>query len=333
MSLRTGVTGALIFILLTLAGCAQAPVQRPVSTVIIPTAKQAAATEPPAPLPTLTAVPPTPDLAVSQAATDVPAATATDPAPQDTATLEPDAWQSLPVVPELSEKARQIYARGRELGTDPHAFSKVGDCESRTTWFLGDFDAKPKNYDLGPYPTLQDTVDYFAGSWGRLSLVARPGFTVASFLSPIWADLKICNKGESPLACEYRLHNPSIALISVGTNDVARPDAFEQNLRKVIEFTISQGIVPVLSTKADNLEGNNRMNATIARLAHEYDIPLWNFYLAAHELPKHGLQNDLAHLTWAPNDFSVDANLQEAWPVRNLTALQVMDALRKALNP
>ena len=193
-------------------------------------------------------------------------------------------------------------------------------------WFLGDFDLGPQFYNLGPYAALQETVDYYQGSFGRLSQVARPGFTVASMLSPLWADRKECEPNESPLACEYRQHNPALALISVGTNDVARPDGFEKNLREVIEQTIEAGIVPVLATKADNLEGNHHLNATIARLALEYDLPLWNFWRAVQDLPGQGLQEDRAHLTWSPNDYADAANLKRAWPVRNLTALQVLDA-------
>ncbi len=243
-----------------------------------------------------------------------------------------DGWKELPVIPTVSQTAREIYAQGQSLGRQPQAFSKVGDCESRTVWFLGDFDLGPKYYNLGPYAALQDTVDYYQGSFGRLSQVARPGFTVASMLSPLWADRKECEPNESPLACEYRQHNPALALISVGTNDVARPDGFEKNLRAVIEQTLEAGIVPVLATKADNLEGNHHLNATIARLALEYDLPLWNFWRAVQDLPGQGLQEDRAHLTWSPNDYADAANLKRAWPVRNLTALQVLDALRQELS-
>ncbi len=57
--------------------------------------------------------------------------------------------------------------------------------------------------------------------------------------------------------------------------------------------------MPILATKADNLEGDQAINATIARLAYEYDLPLWNFWLAVQPLPDHGLQPDGSHLTWA----------------------------------
>lgn len=305
------------------AGCAPQPAPQAAATKP-PQVSNAPAANPPAALPT-----PTPTIPPVLPTPTVPAAPA---APTARPTLGADGWKELPVIPTVSQTAREIYAQGQSLGRQPQAFSKVGDCESRTVWFLGDFDLGPQYYNLGPYAALQDTVDYYQGSFGRLSQVARPGFTVASMLSPLWADRKECEPNESPLACEYRQHNPALALISVGTNDVARPDGFEKNLREVIEQTIEAGIVPVLATKADNLEGNHHLNATIARLALEYDLPLWNFWRAVQDLPGQGLQEDRAHLTWSPNDYADPANLKRAWPVRNLTALQVLDALRQELS-
>jgi len=83
-------------------------------------------------------------------------------------------------------------------------------------------------------------------------------------------------------------------------------------------------------TKADNLEGDQMLNLTMVRLAYEYDLPVWNFWLAVQGLPAHGLQPDGAHLTHAPNKFSDPVALLSAWPVRNLTALQVLDVIMQA---
>ncbi len=264
----------------------------------------------------------------------LPAATAeTPPAPAPTAaqraTPAADDWQSLPVLPALSPRALEIYRRGQVLGRDPRAFSKVGDCESAPDWFLADFDRGPKYYQLGPYAGLQPVIDYFAGSYRHISLAARPGFTATSVLTPLWADPKQCGKDESPLACEYRVSNPAFAIIMLGSNNAPRPERFEPQMRKILDQTIERGIVPVLVTKADNLEGNHAINQAIARLAAEYGIPLWNFWAAVQPLPHHGLQDDGAHLTWAANRFDDPAVLDSAWPVRNLTALQVLDILMR----
>ncbi|HEY9528819.1 MAG TPA: hypothetical protein VIR02_17155, partial [Anaerolineales bacterium] len=70
-----------------------------------------------------------------------------------------------------------------------------------------------------------------------------------------------------------------------------------------------------------------RINRTIACLAQEYELPLWNFWSAIQPLPNHGLQPDLEHLTYGITDFSDADAMQSAWTVRNLTALQVLDAV------
>jgi hypothetical protein len=247
--------------------------------------------------------------------------------PKSTATLDADAWQQMPVIPKLSERALQIYENGIKQGTNPNAFSKIGDCESRTTWFLSTFDGDPSMYSLGEYQDLQPVIDHYRGSWSRLSQAAKPGFTTAAVLSPLWADPEQCEKDETPLACEFRIHNPSVVLINMGTNDVPHKDRFEENLRAIAEYCISRGVLPILGTKADNLEGDNSINETIAKLAYEYDIPLWNFWLAVQPLPGHGLQPDGAHLTYAGSYFDRPGNLDNAWPMRNLTALQVLQVV------
>ena len=248
-----------------------------------------------------------------------------------TPTLSPDAWMVMPVIPTFSDTAREIYKRGLSMGRDPRRFSKAGDCESTTGWYLAEFDREPPTYRLGDYSNLQSTIEYYAGSFGRESLAVRRGANTSSLLTSLWADQKQCEAGESMLACEYRFHNPSVVIIAVGTNDSLGVDNFEEQMRHIIEFTISEGIVPVLGTKADNAEGDHAINAIVAKLAYEYDIPLWNFWLAVQTLPNHGLDSDGAHLTFAGNRFDNPANMQKAWPWRNLTALQTLDAARQAL--
>lgn len=253
------------------------------------------------------------------------------PASSNRTAPAPDAWQSLPVIPVLSEHARSIYLRGLQMGRDPHSFSKVGDCQSITTYFLSDMET-PGLIDLGPYTSLQQTIDWFKGSFARESLSVKGGFNAAAVLSPLRADPKFCTTGESPVACEYRLHNPSIAVISLEEWWAGHPENYEKYMRQIIEYSIQQGVLPIVATKADNLEGNQLINQTIARLAWEYDIPLWNFWAAAHPLPGHGMIEDGFHLTHGNNfNFAVGPALQTGWTMRNLTALQVLDAVRRAV--
>ncbi|MGD0706939.1 MAG: SGNH/GDSL hydrolase family protein [Anaerolineaceae bacterium] len=245
--------------------------------------------------------------------------------------LPPEQWQQWPVIPDkISDAALAIYRRGLQAGNDSTRFSKVGDCGSGASWFLGDFDLGPANYSLGSYTDLAPVIAAYQGSWGRVNKSIGDGWSVATELSQLWADPKQCKTGETPVACEYRIWKPSVVLILLGTNDRFHKDKLDTQLHQLVDFFIQNGVLPVLATKADNMEGDQSINLIIARTAYEYDIPLWNFWRAVQDLPHKGLDNDNEHLTWAPNRFNNAADMQEAWPVRNLGALQMMDLIWKA---
>ncbi len=243
------------------------------------------------------------------------------PSPTPDLRLLPEDWQEWPVTPErISASMRQVYLQGLANGNNPHAFSKVGDCQNVTGAFLGFFD-QPGTYQLvGKYEELQATIDYFSGSFGRDSQAVRGGFNVASVLSPIWADLEACQQGETPLECEFRLHRPSIVLISMETWFPGREvDTYTKYLRQIIEFSIQHGAVPILATKADNTEGDHSINLAIARLAYEYDLPLWNFWKAVQPLPNNGID-------WDRDATGFHVTI-DAWNVRSFTALDTINAV------
>jgi hypothetical protein len=279
------------------------------------------------------------DSSLTVEATVIPGQTSTLPH-NSTATSNPIDWMSLPIIPIVSQNARQIYQHGLGLGNDPHAFSKIGDCQSISTYFLSYFDL-PGYYDLGDNSSMQETIDWYSGSFSRDSLAVKSGFNAAAILSPLRADSKQCNPNENPVACEFRLNRPSVAIISLEEWWAGHPENYETYMRRIIEYSIQQGVVPIIATKADNLEGNNLINQTIANLAQEYDIPLWNFWSAVQPLPNHGLisndssgEVDMFHLTHSNeyyfyNDPSAN---QSGWSVRNLTALQSLDAVRRDLS-
>ena len=248
---------------------------------------------------------------------------------KESPTPAPANWQDYPVVPGLSAKAVEIYQRGLLLGNNPHRFSKIGDCQNITTYFLSAFE-DPDLYTLGAdYADLQATIDWYFGSFSRESLAVAGGLNVARVLSPFHANRELCDPNESPLACEVRVHNPSVALVSFEENWSQRsPEEYEKHLRTIVESLIAEGVLPILATKADNLEGDHSINATIAKVAAEYEIPLWNFWLAVQPLPGHGLHADGFHLTVAGSHFDDPLRMKKAWPWRNLTALQALDAVR-----
>jgi len=247
--------------------------------------------------------------------------------------LAKDAWMQMPVVPiSVSDAMVEVHERGLILGNDPTHFSVIGDCQNVSSYFLSTFE-KTDDYSLGTeYAYLQPTIDYYHGSFSRVSVAVKGGFNAAAVISPLRADPKTCNSNESPLDCELRLWRPSVVIVSMETWWSHKPaQEYDKYMRKVLDRIIETGAVPIITTKADNLEGDNSINATVAQLAYEYDIPLWNFWAAVQPLPDRGLSDDGFHLTFARNFFDDPTRMKNAWPWRNLTALQTLDVVRKGL--
>jgi hypothetical protein len=239
----------------------------------------------------------------------------------------------MPAVPiGISEAMKAVYQKGLALGNDPKHLSIIGDCQNVSSYFLSVY-AKPGEFSLGEeYTYLQPTIDYYQDSFARKSLAVRGGFNVAAILSPLRADPKSCNQGESPLDCELRTWRPSVVFVSMETWWSEKPaQEYDKYMRRVIERILAAGTVPIIATKADNLEGDNAINATIAQIAYDYDLPLWNFWAAVQPLPNHGLSSDHFHLTFARNFFDDPVRMRSAWPWRNLTALQTLDVVHRAL--
>jgi hypothetical protein len=229
-----------------------------------------------------------------------------------------------------------IYARGMELGRDPHSLTIIGDCQNIPEFYLGGFE-DPAQYNLSEFTYLQETIDNYAAanSFTRERITANPGYNVASVLSPLWTESEACDTRENPLECELRVNNPSVAIISMETWWYDRPaDSYAAYLRQIVEFLIDNGVVPIVATKADNLEEDWGINAAIVQVAHEYDIPLWNFWASVQHLPGQGLrvdEGDYFHLTYNGPWFHF-YQLDSAWTIRNLTALQSIDAVYRAVN-
>jgi hypothetical protein len=200
---------------------------------------------------------------------------------------DPAQWKSWPVIPDAIDPSLQkVYERGLKLGNDPHAFSLFGDCQARPDDFFGAFETDPKLV-ASLSPDLQELITYFRGSFNRESPTAQDGTTPGSLLWPEWHRGKFgCAFNETPVQCELRIHHPSFVIIQIGTHFESRNTEY---LRKVILQLMDAGVVPILATKADNREVDDRINRDMAVLAAEYDLPLWNFWAALSDLPDRGL--------------------------------------------
>jgi hypothetical protein len=258
--------------------------------------------------------------------------------------------ETYPVMPELTDHARQIFEAGTELGNNPRVFSKVGDCMTASPDFLTAFGGG--EYDLGEYAELQEVVDYFGGtpargegfeedSFANPGLATTSGFNTASVLDSIWSNPNWCEAGESPLACEYRLSRPAFAVIMFGTNDVffTTPALFDYNLRMIVLESIEKGVVPVLNTfptRPEFPEVSLLLNQIIVDISQDYDLPLINLWLALEDLPNGGVDQDATiHLTVPEDGTSTgvfnEETLQTGYTVRNLVTLQAFDMLLREL--
>jgi hypothetical protein len=241
-----------------------------------------------------------------------------------------------PYVSNITARARQIFLDGLARGNNVRAFALVGDSNTDNPAFFTPFDNI--NYNLGSYAYLQATVDHFRGSFGRHSPAAVGSFNTSKVLDPAFADGSRCWGSESPLVCEYRLQKPGVALILIGTGDHHAWQGFEARYRQILDYTISLGIVPVLITKADDLESledtapAGYTNDVIRRLSQDYGVPLLDLRLAVETLPNRGCVADGFHYNSPPDnrtaDFTGD-HLSYGFTMRNLTALQVLDAVRR----
>lgn len=283
---------------------------------------------------------------VAESVTPAPAA----PTEFDLSTLDQIDLHDYPIMPVVSERAREIYQAGQARGRNPHVFSKVGDCMTVAPDFLIPFSTG--SYDLGEYGYLQETIDYFAlvavrevdgqevDSFSNPSLTAASGFTSAGALDSTWSDPAWCQGGESPLACEYRVSNPSLALIMFGTNDVfyVEADRFDLYMRRIVEETIEAGIVPVVSTfppRLDRLEETEIFNRMIVRIAADYDVPLVNLWLAMQDVPNYGVNpEEMTRLTLPEDGCAAcftEENLATGITTHNFITLTALYEIRQAL--
>jgi hypothetical protein len=222
---------------------------------------------------------------------------------------------------------RLVFSHGQSLGRNPAAFAKVGDSTVENLHFLSRFDEGP--YDLGDYSFLAPLIRTFNGSFARDSIAVRLGFHSWSAFDPFWADPILCEPDEGPVPCEIRIHNPSIVFIRLGVNDTSVPASFDSNMRDLVAYCLEQGVIPVLGTKADRLEGPGNTNNEILRtIAAEYEVPLWDFDRVAGTLPDRGLGPDGVHMTsFYSHDYNDPAAFRTGHGVHNLTALLMLDTL------
>jgi hypothetical protein len=240
------------------------------------------------------------------AATPPPAGTATRAGrPAAKATPAPAASFPFPKwIPRITAAQRAIYAAAPKFGKDLGMFTVVGDCNSQPPVYLrrvanGEFDGSRVD------ARMQAVLTKFEASFGRVSLAAKGGFGTANMNDPTWADGALCGVDVGPFECEIWISRASVVFIELGTGDQYAWQSFEEHYRPLVQIALRKGVLPVLVTKADDLESHEgapagHINSIVRKLAAEYDVPLLDFYAATRDLPNFGLIDE------GDKDFHLD---------------------------
>jgi len=302
-----------------------------------------ATTEPePTETPTITStpLPATPTIVVYTATPAEPTATIdpnatptpTPPPPDNVNGIKLDQFVIMP--PAVQANVKAIFAKGQQLGNNAQRFSKVGDSIIEQPHYMVKFDTP--DYNLGQYAYLQDVLNYYRGSYGRDSLAVRRGLHSWSWNNPTWADKDQCQPDEGPVACEYRVHKPTVSFIVLGSNDVGVPEYFRKSMEDLVQFTIDQGVIPIIVTKADRHEGDpdkNINNTILKDIAAKFNVPLLDFDAVAGTMPNRGIDPaDGTHLMfYYAHDYSVPVAFTKGHAIHDLTSVITLDKLWRLL--
>ena len=141
---------------------------------------------------------------------------------------------------------------------------------------------------------MSETVQWFSESMLADNITAVNGYGINTVLDPAFglsAGHNQCLPNETPLDCELRTRRLIIVLVGMGTNWIPHGEvSFEKHLRETVDKILATGALPILATKADNVEGDWKLDLAIAQVAYDYDLPLVNVWRSVQELPNHGLE-------------------------------------------
>ena len=145
-----------------------------------------------------------------------------------------------------------------------------------------------------------------------------------SVLNPMFglsAGYNECGANETPLDCELRIRKPVVVMVAMGTNWVPHAEvSYEKYLRMLVDRILASGALPILATKADNIEQDWKLNEAAAQVAYDYDLPLVNVWRSVQDLPNHGLES--------PKNIYLTG---DAWMRRNRIWLETLDGVMKSL--
>lgn len=244
-----------------------------------------------------------------------------------------------PVIPTISDAMLDVYERGQELGRDSRSVTKIGDSLSADPYYLTAMAAEEQT--LGPFDYLADTVTYYSTNVENGSIAAQKGLSSVVVFDPFWARSDACEPNETPLECEYRVRNPSVAFIMFGPNDVLsmNDERYRDNMTRLVEDTMALGIIPVLSTFSYHPEHDLwwqsvAFNVQVVEIAEQYEVPLVNLWAASRPLEEYGLDRDRIHMKqsgFAYLKFDTGHETFYGTSLRNLLAVRTLHEIRLKL--
>lgn len=239
------------------------------------------------------------------------------------------ALYTIPVLPEIDPAMCEVLAQS----PNPYRVSKVGDSNSASPQYLAPVGRN--DADLGPYGFLQPAQERFGPTLGNPSMAARVGMNATSVFDPFWGHPVHCESNESPLACELRLAQPGIVIVMFGINDtrVLNREGYAMQLRQLVEMTLTASSVPVLIafSSAPEYDRYNQVlhfNLIAHQVAQDFNVPFVNFWLAAQDLPRNGIGDDLIHLTQTGARFVLGFNESRyGLTLHNMLVLHTLDRI------
>lgn len=257
-------------------------------------------------------------------------------------------WQGSRLPSNVEERVRLIFERGQELGNHPDVFSKVGDSITVAPHMFTPIGEG--EYFLGEYEYLQGVIDFYSitdaregNSFVNPSLAAAVGWSTSVMFDTDFSNPDLCEPDETPLICEYRVVKPSVVLIMLGTNDLSfnSVETYRGNIAGIVDYSVDQGVIPILSTIPSREGYEDKVmtfNAAVAEVAQDFAVPLWDYYTVMQTLPNSGLDSDGTHPSIPPKGVEGAAdfhtyNLPYGYVMRNLTALQMLDAVWRVISP
>jgi hypothetical protein len=112
---------------------------------------------------------------------------------------------------------------------------------------------------------------------------------------------------------------------------------YETYMNEIVEITVNQGIIPVLTTFPNHTEffwpESQAFNDVIRNIARREQIPLIELRDPAIALPHNGVTEDNFHLSQKDSDQQVFGSDEHQWglALRDLLTLQMLDTIRRSV--